>query len=389
MENINKKKIAIVTQQMVMGGIEKSLIELCKTLINYKYDVTLYLVALGGELFDKIPDGIKISYLFENYSSMFKVFKYAIKKKEWKKFRLAVKSYIINCSNGDPIKGWKYTAEIIKNGTESYDYMFAYAAPVSFSVVFVNQFLRAKKKYVWIHNDPSQLSLDIQKYKELFFPYDKILCVSKKTRSVFDSLLPEFRNKTDVFYNIIDREEIIRQSKMKIKNELYSGIKILTVGRLNYEKGQDIIPNVVRLLVRDKLDFKWYCVGEGESRKILEDAIDKFHLEDHLILLGNQDNPYPYFNLADIYVQTSRNEGFGITIAEAKIFKLPIVTTNFSCVEEQIVPNKTGTIVSFDVWAMYRAVKKMIEDNDYRMSLRNNLKQDPLNCSSELEQLFR
>ena len=50
----------------------------------------------------------------------------------------------------------------------------------------------------------------------------------------------------------------------------YDGIKILTVGRLYREKGQDIIPEVARQLKKEGYDFKWYLIGEGSIRKEIE-----------------------------------------------------------------------------------------------------------------------
>ncbi|MCR1839596.1 glycosyltransferase [Murimonas intestini] len=388
MEDDLKQKIAIVTQQMAMGGIERSLIQLCKALLKRNVQVTLYLVLLGGELYQELPSEVRVIYMFEDYKTMPQILRSSIRKKDYKAFYAALKSWFINHTNGDPVKGWKYVSEYMNIIEDKFDYVFAYGAPISFSVVVTERFVNAKKKYVWIHNDPTQTSLNIQQYSELYKGYDRIICVSKKTKDSFIRLLPEFKEKVEVFYNIIDADRILKKAEVIIIDEDKSVIKILTVGRLHYEKGQDIIPNIVKRLLNDNLLFKWYCVGDGVYKQSLENIIKKEKLEKNLILLGNQNNPYPYFKSADIYVQTSRSEAFGNTITEAKIFNLPIITTNFDGADEQIISGKTGLIVSFNEDELYKSIKKMILDANYRKEFQRNLNNDRNRCISDINKLL-
>ena len=71
MEMEDKVKIAIVTRQMVMGGIEKSLITLITELQKVNVDITLYLEKIGGELFEDIPKGVNIVEIFEDERNSF------------------------------------------------------------------------------------------------------------------------------------------------------------------------------------------------------------------------------------------------------------------------------------------------------------------------------
>ena len=144
------------------------------------------------------------------------------------------------------------------------------------------------------------------------------------------------------------------------KRQEYKGIKILTVGRLYREKGQDIIPEVARQLKREGYDFKWYLIGEGSIRKEIEKKIEEYELKDTVILLGTKTNPYRFYKDATIYVQTSRHEGFGITIAEAKVFKLPIVSTDVAGAREQL-KEKNEIIVQFAPEELAKGIKKLLE----------------------------
>ena len=80
---------------------------------------------------------------------------------------------------------------------------------------------------------------------------------------------------------------------------------------------------------QDGYKVKWYCVGDGNARKEYEELIKERKLEGDFILLGAIPNPYPYMKNADIYVQTSRHEGYCLTLAEAKCLCKFIISTNF------------------------------------------------------------
>ena len=69
------KKVAIVIQKMVMGGIEKSLIEILKEMPEDEYEIDLYVFQEGGELANYIPRKVNIISIFGKEKSVFeKVF---------------------------------------------------------------------------------------------------------------------------------------------------------------------------------------------------------------------------------------------------------------------------------------------------------------------------
>lgn len=204
----------------------------------------------------------------------------------------------------------------------------------------------------------------------------------------FLEYFPEYTNKTVVFYNYINKQKILKESKEFSYDDGYEGIKLLTVGRLCSEKGQDIIPPIVEKLKKNGYKLRWYCVGDGENRKKLDQLVHTSKTEDYIVFLGNQNNPYPYYRMADIYVQPSRHEGFGITLSEAKIFSLPIVTTDFDGATEQISDKETGIIVHFDKDEIYNAIVMLLDNTDMILKFKQNLQNDPKCCMSDLYKLL-
>jgi glycosyltransferase involved in cell wall biosynthesis len=118
---------------------------------------------------------------------------------------------------------------------------------------------------------------------------------------------------------------------------------------------------------------RWYCIGEGNKRHEYEELISKLGLVNDFILLGSNTNPYPYILESDIYVQTSRHEGYCLTLAEAICLKKPIVTTNFIGAFEQVTNGINGWIVKASEEEIYEKIKYLLDHPVERQTLINNL----------------
>lgn len=140
-------------------------------------------------------------------------------------------------------------------------------------------------------------------------------------------------------------------------------VRLLTVARLDAkDKGYDITLEACRILKQRGVNFKWYAIGRGAFRPTIEQFVQEHGLQDTFILLGTTPNPYPFIKHCDIYVQTSRHEGFGLSIAEARILNRPVVTTQFDSVFNQMVQEKNGLVVPIDATAVADGIQRMIED---------------------------
>lgn len=163
---------------------------------------------------------------------------------------------------------------------------------------------------------------------------------------------------------------------------------IVSVGRLNYEKGFDIAVDTCKRLVDGGMNLVWYIVGEGSERTMLEKRINEYRLNNNLILMGNSPNPYKYMSKADIYVQPSRFEGKSIAIDEAKILCKPIVVTNFSTVLDQIKDGKNGIISEMNSKSLADKISNCIYDYELRNKLIKNLEKESSFADTEVEKLY-
>ena len=256
-----------------------------------------------------------------------------------------------------------------------YDLAVAYAGPMDFISFFVINKIKAKKKIQWIHFDITKIGFNVNFAVKLYRKFDKLFIVSNEGKEKLIKLMPQYKNKIETFKNVIPAQQIIKLAEDgKGFEDDFQGIRILTVGRLSKEKGQDLTINVCARLIEAGYSVRWYCIGEGGSRKDYEDLIRLRGLQNKYILLGSKANPYPFMKQCDIYVQSSRHEGYCITLAEAKCFDNPIISTDVTGANEHITHEETGLIVKFFEDEMFAAIERLLNEEFLSSYIKNNLK---------------
>lgn len=373
------KKIAIVTKYMMAGGIEKALINMLNAFSKEKYDITLYVEKLGGDFFEDIPSYVNVKVIPEIECGNKERIGGALKSFKIGRSIEITKGLIHNYRNREYVDQCIGMCKILPKVEESYDLAIAYSAPVSLALYYVAYNIKANKKWTWIHNEVDKITVDIQDADNVFEEYNKIFCVSKLAKEKFDSKLPKYKNKSEVFYNIINFEDMKEKAKDNIQNDMPDGdYKVLTVGRICEQKGQDIIPNIVEKLKKRNVSLKWYLLGEGDYESLIKQKIKEKGIEKDIILLGKKTNPYPYFKKCDLYVQTSRHEGFGITLTEAKFFLKPIITSSFAGADEQIKNGENGFIVNFNEDKFVEKIIYLKNNIDVQRKMIEKLKEEKL-----------
>ena len=250
--------------------------------------------------------------------------------------------------------------------------------------------IKGKKKILFVHGRNVRPNNLINFFDKVYNQFDRIFCVSKQTQSDFNELFPISSNKTEVMYNLFDNNRIIglstEPSETTFRND---NINIVTVGRLVSVKGQDMIPKTTKLLKDVGYSVFWYIIGEGDLRKEIDNESKQLNVNDNVILLGTQLNPYPYIKNCDIYVQPSYSEGYCTTTMEAKILQKPIVTTDAPGMREQFVSGENGLIVDeMTPEALFDGIKTLIDHPEMREKFVENLKNEGYDNSKELQKLY-
>lgn len=391
-----KKKILFMVSSMNIGGVEKSLLSLLSVIPKDKYDITVLTLEKKGGFLDYIP-----SYITVEETAWFKEIKpiimespqRTIKKylKENKVFKIPtfIYSYYKSKNTDNRYIYYKNILKSIPENEGEYDVAIAYAGPTEIIDAYITHKVKAKKKIGWVHFDISKHKINEKLYENLYEKFDKIFTVSNEANKKLNEIIPSTVNKSEVLLNIISKELINEMAKEDINfdNE-FNGIKIVTVGRLSKEKGQDLAIKALANLKKGGYKVRWYCVGEGNSREEYESLIKDNKLEEDFILLGATPNPYPYIKNSDIYVQTSRHEGYCLTLAEAKCLCKPIVTTNFTGAYEQIEHGINGLIVPLNEDYIYKNVKYIMDNKSVSYNFIEKLKIEAIDTRSNVNKLM-
>ena len=380
---------------MNIGGTEKALLTMLNEMDRRKYDITLFMLEEYGGFLNQIPDGIKVMYLKE-YKTLKKfinnppqlVAKELIKNRKIIKGLSVLFVYIISKLMKDISIYYKYILSNVDTLNEEYDIAIAYAGPMDFISYFVINKIKSKKRVQWIHFDISKIGFNVNFAKKIYDKFDKVFVVSNEGKDKLINFLPSLKDKTEVFFNIISCKMI---EKMSYEGEGFSddfdGTRILTVGRLSKEKGQDLIIPVLKKLKENGYKVRWYCIGDGPAKKEYEKLVDKLNIKDDFIFLGTKLNPYTYMKECNIYVQPSKHEGYCITLGEARCFNNPIVTTNFTGANEQIVNENTGLVCEINEEEIYKAIKKLLDDKKLYKNIKDNLNNEIVDSTKEIRKL--
>lgn len=379
-----KESLLFFLINMNLGGTERSFLNLLSELPNH-YSIDLLLLENYGELLKDIPDNVQVHILKNNVeiNEFLKLGNRGFAFKELKRGRffsflkniivwLLLKFKLIK----HPFYG---VSQYIKSLEQSYDHAIAFAGIHNFIAYYTLRYIRAEKKFLWIHFDVTKIGFNTDFANYFYDKFQKIICVSELVRAnLAKSLQINVDSKLRVVHNILYIEEIETKSSEKDDILWDSGVvNVLTVSRLAVEKGHaDFLP-VIQKLKQKELNFKWWIIGDGKERQRIEHIIRELQLTDHVEVLGKKENPFPYYKACDVYLQPSKYEGHCVSIIEAKYFNKPIVSNNFAGIADEIENDYNGLICDMNFDSQYEALEKVIENSDLRMRFISNLSKEP------------
>lgn len=364
------KKILFVIDSLNCGGAEKSLVSLLSLLNKDKYNISLWMLSPGGAFLSLLPDYISIVSQ-PKYNVIEKIKCYI--GRILFSIMIRLKKVFHKKEHGAETL-WKNMGWTMKVPQGEWDIAFAYQQGVP--TYLVAEKIIAKKKFAWVNADIFKAGYNIKFNSKFYRGFDTIVPVSSILEKLMIDKMPEFSNKYQVVYDVLNPNVIHELSIEPIKNLRTSNDEwiIVTTGRLVPPKGYDIVVKAASLLKRFGLNFKWYIIGDGPERINIEKWKQEMGVDSEVILLGEQKNPYAFMSQSDIYVQTSKFEGFGMTIGEAKILGKPIVSTNFDVVYNQLTHEVNGLISNMNGESVAENILRIIQDSSLREFIIENIK---------------
>ena len=367
-----KKKILIFSHGMEIGGAERALLGMLELIDYDEYDVDLFLMRHCGELLKYIPERVNLLSEMKAYSCLAVPILDVLKKGELGVFfgrvfgkfyaKYRVKKLGLSGDNGVAIEySHKYTKKFMPEiNSKKYDVAISYLTPH----YFVQENVNADFKVAWIHTDYSKVAVDVVSELKMWGCYDRIVSISESVTQTFLSVFPSLCDKVSIFENQMAKECILKQvNEFTVSNEMVEdgSIKLLSVGRFCHAKNFDNVPEICSRILKCGLNVRWYLIGFGGSEDLIRSKIKEYHMEDFVIVLGKKENPYPYMQACDVYVQPSRYEGNAVTVHEAQFLNRPVIITNYSTSSSQLERDKEGYIVPMDNEGCAKGIVEILE----------------------------
>lgn len=136
------------------------------------------------------------------------------------------------------------------------------------------------------------------------------------------------------------------------------------IGRVTQIKRPDRFLDVVSEIKRRDVELDFFIAGDGE---LLEMCRERIKIEElPVTILGWQSDIERVLSAADMVVLTSDNEGTPLSLIQAGMAGLPVVSTKVGSVPEVVIDGKTGIVTSLDVFEIANALEKLYKDKQLR-----------------------
>ncbi|MGL4338606.1 MAG: glycosyltransferase [Turicibacter sp.] len=224
------------------------------------------------------------------------------------------------------------------------------------------------KKIAWVHldlmadNSVANMFRSEDEQNNCYYKFDEIICVSESAKKGFIDKFGIEEN-VKVIYNPLDEKVIIKKSLEKIfDQDLNEKFRIVTIGRLLPQKGYDQLLIIHKQLISEGYDYELLILGDGPLKDQYNSFIVENNLTDSVHFMGFKENPYKYLKSGDLFVCSSRNEGFSLVVAEALILGVPIISTNCTGPNELLYFGKYGMLVENNTQSLYEGMKELLSN---------------------------
>ncbi|SOC44719.1 glycosyltransferase [Salinicoccus kekensis] len=378
-------KILFVLNNFNIGGPQKSLLSL---LHNFPEDSEIDLLVLNGQtpLKKYLPKNVNLRtgstevnlLMMEKRGVLSNIVKTFLKnpKLSYRAISTIIKT-ILKRKSFTTVKQefWKQNKDSLKQEcSDKYD--LAVGASGGHSMMYIVDFVRSKYKVGWVRTEYQNLRRNLQIDEYYFNELNRVLSVSNKCTEKFSELFPEQAFKCITFYNALPFKMY-----SNIKNKFHYFEKkdeyiLVTISRLDKDKGFDLLIGAARILKEKNVDFTWFIYGEGPMKNYIAKEIKKYKLDKYILLKGFVFNTGEILRNSDALVHPSKFEGKSNTLDEAKYYQVPIVSTNFPTVQEQLHQGVTGIITDLNAESLANGIYKLLNNQELRSNLSKNLEKE-------------
>ena len=261
-------------------------------------------------------------------------------------------------------------------------YDAALAMKEGWCMEFVSGMTRIPLKLAWVHTDylsnycTCAVFHSVENERLCMRRFRRVICVSEQIERSIRQVIGDPGNLL-VRYNPIRVDEIIAKAQEPVVDvEPEDGPLFVAAGRLNHQKGYDILLEACHMLERDGLTFHVLVIGGEEP---WSDEHDRLYRRQKQLglksvrFLGGRSNPYKYMKRADWFLSTSVFEGYSLVSQEAAVLDVPMLLTDCSGVREFLGDSEYGIVMEISVLGVYENMKRVIEHPELREHYRKKI----------------
>jgi len=202
-----------------------------------------------------------------------------------------------------------------------------------------------------------------------------ILTNSEKTKETINqnnsNLFP--KDKIFVVYNGIDIDEFENREFSPVYEAKDNEIVIGNVGRLVEQKAQDKLLELSSVLEKKKIKHKILIGGDGKLLNYLQAKAKELSVENNIVFTGFVKDVKSFMKSIDVFVLTSKWEGFGYVLVEAMACKKPVIAFDISSNPEIIKDNETGFLIpAFDIDILSEKIIELSENESLKKEMGEN-----------------
>ena len=343
---MTSKKVLFLIPTLGHGGAEKVLVNLVNNMDRTKFDITVQ------TLFD---EGVNKQYL---------------------KPDVRYRSFMKHQFRGNSTLFAHIPAELMYKLVvgEHYDVVVSYLEGPCTHIVAGCPY-KDTKKVAWVHielGDDKKISTGFRSKTvaaKAYLGMDRIICVSNTVKEVFQCSSGVELPNISVLYNTNETDQIKEKSQEPFDDVIFhkDEINVISVAKIMHTKGFDRLAKVHKRLMEEGLKHHVYILGVGEDQNKIELYLKENDLQNTFTFLGYKDNPYKYIRAADLYVCSSRREGFSTAVTEALIVGTPVMSTCCSGAYELLgESDEYGIVVDNSEEGIYEGMKAMLSDESIR-----------------------
>lgn len=351
------KKVLIVINNLNVGGIQKSLLNLLQN-CSEDYDFSLLTFSQEETDKDKLPKSVKLIKANKIYKALGK----SSGQLKSNKFLFLIRGLCACVSKVFSSSFAYWLIGLFQPKIKGYDTVISFShltSPKTFysgTAEFVLNKTKSNNKVCFIHCDYLNSGTRCKRNDRLYARFDKIACCSESVKNRFLEALPNLEEKAYAvrnFYDLDFKNSVKDEEAFKYDT---ATVNLLSVCRLGKEKGVDRVINAIA--ESGRTDIRYYVVGSGDYYETLHSLAKEKNVERFVFFVPEVESPAIYMKNADWLVVASYHEAAPMVFDEAKMLQLPVFTTRTTSADE-MVSKEFGVVVDNDDQSILNWVSKV------------------------------